>query len=103
MNTGLICWSCGRPTDITHKPTRNDYCPHCDAGLRTCRGCRHFDPTRRSQCRETIDAPVRDKDKNNFCDWFQPRQATKRAGGVDTSHTDTKDDRRQRFDDLFED
>jgi hypothetical protein len=71
--------------------------------LRCCRGCRHFDPYARSQCRETIDTPIPNKEKSNFCDWFQMRTAVKRPGGITTEHTDSKDNRRKRFDDLFED
>ena len=99
---GLICWSCGKPTGIMERVNRNDSCPSCRADLRCCRGCVHFDPTRRFQCRETVDQAVVNKDKNNFCDYFQKRNVTKTAGGISTQ-TDTKDSRKKKFDDLFED
>ena len=60
---GLLCWNCGRPTGVTGSVTRNDQCQNCVAELRSCRGCRHFDPTRRGQCRENIDRTVANKDK----------------------------------------
>ena len=101
-NDGLICWNCGRPTGIVGSVHRNDECESCLASLRTCRGCRHFDPTRRYQCRETIDTLVKDKEKANFCDMFQMRNVIKGPGGISTQ-TDTKDSRQQRFDDLFKD
>ncbi len=99
---GLVCWNCGRPTGLEGSIMRSDACPHCLADLRCCRGCRHFDPFSRFQCRETIDAPVGNKDKANFCDWYQHRDVVKRAGGI-RSQTDSKDARKKRFDDLFED
>lgn len=100
----LICWSCSRPTDITGRPARNDECPLCMAELRCCRGCRHFDPTRRYACRETVDTKVVNKEKSNFCDYFQPRLVTKKSGGIQKgTTTESKEDRRQAFDDLFDD
>lgn len=101
-NDGLICWSCGRPTGITGAVHRNDECDSCMVSLRTCRGCRHFDPNRRYQCRETIDHLVKDKEKANFCDMFQMRNVIKGPGGISTQ-TDSKDSRQDRFDDLFND
>ena len=99
---GLLCWSCGRPTGIATRVARNDSCEQCMADLRCCRGCRHFDPSARSQCRETIDAPIPQKDKSNFCDFFQMRQAVKGPGGI-MQAKDDKDDRKHGFDDLFKD
>jgi len=99
---GLLCWNCGKPTGITGRVARSDSCESCLADLRCCRGCRHFDPTRRAQCRETVEAPIKDKEKNNFCDFFQMRNVIKGPGGISTQ-TDSKDDRRKGFDDLFED
>jgi hypothetical protein len=81
---------------------RSDACPNCLADLRTCRGCRHFDPTSRWQCRESIDGPIPLKDKSNFCDFFQARLAVhshEKKGDL----LDSKDQRKKKFDDLFKD
>ena len=99
---GLICWNCGRATDIEGKVMRSDACPHCRSDLRCCRGCRFFDPTSRWQCRESIDAPVPIKEKSNFCDWFQVRMAV-HSHNKKMDLADSKDDRKKRFDDLFND
>ncbi len=99
---GLLCWNCGKATGVMGKPTRMDSCPHCLSDLRCCRGCRFFDPLSHFQCRETIDAPIRDKEKNNFCDYFRMRDAVKRPGGT-KAKINNKDDRKKKFDDLFED
>jgi hypothetical protein len=42
------------------------------------------------------------KEKNNFCDWFQAREAVKRPGSG-SGPTANKDDKKKRFDDLFKD
>jgi len=99
---GIICWKCGRPTGVMGRVARNDSCPECTADLRCCRGCRHFDPTRRAQCREPVDHAIPNKEKSNFCDWFQVREAVKGPGGI-TKAADSKGERKKRFDDLFND
>ena len=99
---GLICWNCGKPTGIEDKVMRADACTECLADLRCCRGCRFFDPTARWQCRENIDAPIPKKDKSNFCDYFQMRQAFQ-SHQKKQDLGDSKDDRRKSFDDLFDD
>lgn len=101
-DNGLICWNCGRPTGVVGGVTRNDSCPHCLADLRCCRGCRHYEPFRRYQCKETVDTNIVNKEKANFCGWFQMRAVVKRPGGI-TSPLDSKDNRKKRFDDLFDD
>ncbi len=101
---GLLCWSCGKPTGITNRVMRSDSCPHCRSDLRCCRGCRHFDPTRRFQCKEPIEANIPMKEKSNLCDFFQFRDAMKIGGKVVRSETvDSKETRKKRFDDLFND
>ncbi|MBD3332978.1 hypothetical protein GF356_09005 [candidate division GN15 bacterium] len=99
---GLLCWNCGKPTGIVDKVMRSDSCENCLADLRCCRGCRHYDPFAPKQCREHIDRPVHPKDKSNFCDFFQMRQAVKGPGGI-RGGGDSKDERKKRFDDLFDD
>lgn len=100
--TGLICWNCGRPTGLTGTIGRQESCLHCTADLRCCRGCRHFDPTCPKQCREPIDTGIPNKEKSNFCDWFQVRKMIKGQGGI-SGPDDSKSDRKQQFDDLFND
>jgi len=101
-NEGLLCWNCGEPTGIRDKVSRADACVKCMADLRCCRGCRHFDPTRRFQCKEPIETGIPNKEKANFCDFFQMRNVVKQPGGM-SHQTDDKEDRKKRFDDLFKD
>lgn len=100
---GLLCWSCGKPTGHQITVGRGDSCDNCGADLRCCRGCRHFAPGKRWQCKENIERPEVDKERANFCDFFQIRQAMKRAGGVEVNTKDEKESRKRTFDDLFKD
>lgn len=99
---GLICWNCGKSTDLEGRIMKGDFCPHCQADQRCCRGCRHFDPYSRRQCRESIDKTITNKEKANFCDWFQVRQAVQKDGRV-IRDGDTKSAKKRAFDDLFKD
>ncbi len=100
----LICWNCARGTGIEGKVMRSDNCPHCMSALRCCRGCRFFDPSQRFQCRESmsIDGPVAIKEKANFCDYFEMRQAF-HSHGKKFNPIEAKDSKKKRFDDLFDD
>lgn len=99
---GLICWNCGKPTGVEGTVMRSDACEACLADLRSCRGCRHFDPMRRFHCRESIDHGVVNKEKSNFCDYFQMRLARKIAGGQSDGKSD-RDILKKKLNDLFED
>ena len=96
---GLNCWNCGKDTGITAKPTRLDHCSVCLADQKACRGCRFYDPHAAHQCRERIDDPVKNKEKANFCDYFQTRVVGAKAQGQQNS----KDAKKKSFDNLFND
>ena len=73
----LNCHSCGHalplmPGDMIG---RRDTCTGCGADLHACVHCRHFDPSRSSQCCEPQAEWVSDKEKSNFCDYFEVRTA----------------------------
>lgn len=95
----LTCWNCGNNTGLETKPSRLDHCPSCLADLRCCRGCRFYDPTAAHHCRERVDETVKNKEKANFCDFFQARI----VGAKALDKTANKDARKKAFDDLFKD
>ena len=96
---GLTCWNCGADTEIEKGPMRSEQCGRCLADLRSCRGCRHFDPLRHFQCREKIPLNIPIKDKANYCDFYQVRL----TGAAALGRFEAKKSRKDRFDDLFED
>jgi len=61
-------------------------CPKCNKVLHSCRCCVFYSTDAHFGCRESIDEPVWDKDKANFCDYFRLTDKTastsddKRAG-----------------------
>ena len=59
-----------------------DTCPRCDADLHACRNCRHYDPGAHHECRENQAEWVRDKERNNRCDYFDPLAEAWRGGAA---------------------
>lgn len=93
------CFSCGAELPHTLPFHRSDRCPQCDAGVRVCLNCRFYDPGSHWECREHIPEPVRDKDRANFCDYFQRRHDGGAAGTGDADDDPTS--ARDAFNKLF--
>lgn len=69
----LLCFRCGASLAALTPPiSRQDECPSCSVYLHVCRMCRFFDPQVPKQCREDDADEVMDKEKLNFCEWFEP-------------------------------
>lgn len=73
MTEQLQCYRCGESlTALTLPLSRRDLCPSCGNELHVCRMCRSYDPAVAEQCREDDAEEVKDKERANFCDWFEP-------------------------------
>ncbi|MEQ6341389.1 MAG: hypothetical protein M3A44_06960 [Gammaproteobacteria bacterium] len=46
-------------------------CPACRADLHVCRLCAFYDPRVSNSCREPVADAVKDKERANFCGYFQ--------------------------------
>jgi len=74
MTEVLVCWKCGACIDALPLPLgRAAECPACRAELHVCRLCEFYDPRVSQACREPIADQVKDKERSNFCGYFQPR------------------------------
>lgn len=74
MQDSLVCWQCGASLAQLSLPIRRqDECRSCRAELHVCKLCKFHDATVAKHCREPIAEEVRDKDRANYCDYFQPR------------------------------
>jgi len=65
------CWNCG------HGLTKADYgreadCPGCHKPTRVCRNCRQFSPGRPNDCAEPLAEHLLEKERANFCEYFDP-------------------------------
>ncbi len=80
MAGSVNCWKCGTPIGENNLG-RQDSCEKCGADTRACKNCRHYDRSFNNECREEQAGRQVDKEKGNFCEWFQPRQGGAGAGG----------------------
>ena len=72
----LLCWRCQGSLDAVPQPfARAAECPHCNADLHVCNLCRFFDASARRGCKEPVADEVTDKDRSNFCGYFEPTAA----------------------------
>ena len=87
------CWSCGTHLGAADYQ-REGECPNCRKQTHVCRNCRFFDLAKPNACQEPIAEPVNDKQRANFCDYFEPSSDT---------HSDGPDQEKLRSaaDDLF--
>lgn len=65
------CFSCGKALEVKDKPGRRDECPFCGADIRVCLNCRFYDAAAYNECREPSAERVIEKEKANFCDYFE--------------------------------
>ena len=80
---GFHCFSCNNELEITDRVGRRDECL-CGADIHVCLNCRFYDETAYNSCRESSAEVVRDKDRGNFCDFFEIGE---KKGGENSKET----------------
>jgi len=75
IRTMKVCHFCGQELDHNLRVYRNTLCPGCSRELKICLNCRFYSPGAHWDCAESIREPVRDKERSNFCDFFQFRES----------------------------
>ena len=82
--TSLVCWRCGASLESEPLPlARLAACRSCRADLHVCRLCVFYDPGVADRCREPVAEVVQDKERANFCGYFQPRPGAHASPGQD--------------------
>jgi len=65
------CYKCGHTFAEGYKPGRQDVCPTCGAAVHCCLNCRFYDESAHNKCLEPNSEWVSDREKGNFCGYFQ--------------------------------
>jgi hypothetical protein len=91
------CQHCGAAVTLAEPIPRESSCESCRRDYHACRQCRHYDPSRHNQCRETEADMVEDKERRNFCEFFDFNPAPFRAGAASGREADA----RAKLDSLF--
>ena len=96
MPETCTCWKCGGALpDLLLPLPRHEECPHCRVQLHVCRMCEFFDTAAPQQCREPVADLVSDKQRANFCGYFQ---VNLQAWSASSGETDAS---REQLDALF--
>ena len=82
-----LCHSCGWEWLLSGQPGRSETCPTCRSDLRVCLNCESYDARAAQQCRDRRAEPVMEKDRGNFCEYFEMtgRQAEASSGDDDAA------------------
>jgi hypothetical protein len=79
----LVCWRCGASlADLGLPFGRTDECRACRAQVHVCRMCRFYDTSKARQCAEPVADPVLDKERANFCGYFEPAAGRFKPPGI---------------------
>jgi hypothetical protein len=77
MPDSPVCWKCGASlAELSLPLLPHDACMQCGVELHVCKLCRFYDVTVAKRCREPIAELVRDKERANFCDYFEIKRQT---------------------------
>ncbi len=93
------CHFCSAVVENPRDVYRTTTCPACGKDLKICLNCRFYSPGAHWDCAESIDEPVNEKDRANFCSYFAfaaARPGAKKAGSVDA-----KEQAKRKMDQLF--
>ena len=82
-----LCFSCNHKLEIDSKPGRADTCPACGADIKVCLNCAFYDETAYNSCKEPMAERVLEKERANYCDYFQLNDT---ESGKDRKKTDIK-------------
>ena len=96
------CYFCGTPVENPREVYRSSSCSSCKRDLKICLNCRFYSQGVHWDCSETIDEPVIEKDRANFCTFFSFRSSPLKLQGTDTS-AEAKEKARRKLDQLFGD
>ena len=69
----IFCYQCKKKVEVSYKIGFREECLHCQADLHICRNCRFYDPSAYRECKEPCAERVSDKEKNNYCEYFEPQ------------------------------
>ena len=67
------CFKCGADLALSDRRAvgRTESCMKCSADLHCCKNCSFFDEKAYNSCREPQADRVLEKDRSNFCDFFE--------------------------------
>lgn len=91
----VTCFKCSKATEFVSRLGFREACD-CSQDLHVCLNCGHYDPGAYNECKEPIADRVKEKERANFCEHFNPSQK-----GVDGKKAPSNQDLRAQAEALF--
>lgn len=66
------CFKCGTTLSFVDRVGLREECESCGEDVHVCKNCKFYDPKVYNECREPQAEVVREKDRANRCDYFEP-------------------------------
>jgi hypothetical protein len=67
------CFHCQHVSTFETKIGFREECAKCRSDLHACKNCEFYDKRAYNECREPSAEVVREKERSNYCDFFQAR------------------------------
>lgn len=82
----VTCWSCGNCWEFSPPLARGELCHGCRRDAKVCLNCKFYDRHANGECLESQAELVKDKEKSNFCDWFDANDENRSSGAQSSSN-----------------
>lgn len=78
----VLCHACQHVLDlqVNSKILKSEECPKCYASVHCCKMCHFYDPKVYNECKEANAERIVEKEKANYCDYFQLKGAQGSGG-----------------------
>ena len=94
------CYNCGKEWSLDGQPGRSESCHNCNEDLRICLNCIFYDSSVAHQCKERRAEPIMEKNRSNFCEFFDFLMRDWGGKEIETSSSKTA---KEAFQKLFND
>lgn len=92
----ITCYSCQKPYEVSAlRLSFSESCPKCSRDLHVCKQCSFHDLKSYNECREPQAERVVDKEKRNYCEYFNANNDPQNKNSA------TSDSALKKLDDLF--
>jgi len=78
----MQCRSCQKELELPDKISFREECLHCGEDIHSCLYCKYYDTTSYNDCKESSADRVVDKERNNYCDYFQLAKTVESGQGL---------------------
>lgn len=75
----IVCHKCQHSWTYEPPLARKAECPQCTADAHVCLNCAFFDRNAHHECREEQAEWVKEKERSNFCSYFEPGLGERRS------------------------